>query len=232
MTNAALPRRRLLAAALALPAASVAIALPAVAAADPDAELLALGHQHAASLARYDALNDQCEAAYEAAIARSPTPDVLCMRKGDHPIVNVGWDGRFAGDIMDSEDVRRWRINSDMACILWPPRRREELLTRRAEILAAWEVWGNEREAANVACGVRALEHRLDAEGQALTDLEHRIFALRATTPAGWRLKATLAKRLIVDWSPEGEGTYEDHVVRSLLADLTCDAGPVSVIAS
>lgn len=56
----------------------------------------------------------------------------------------------------------------------------------------------------------------------ALTELEHKIFATRARTPAGWRLKARLASRVAVDPYPT-DGTYEDAVVRSLLADLTTE---------
>ena len=66
-------------------------------------------------------------------------------------------------------------------------------------------------------------KRHLDAEGQALTDIEHRIFAIPARTPAGWRLKARLARRVVVD-GYQPDGTYEDYVVRSLLADLTAEA--------
>jgi hypothetical protein len=208
-------RRALFAAA---PLLAAGAAAPAQAAhTGDDAELLELGRQHAASSARYDALDEQAMRAQEAACALSPKPDAIRIRAADRPIVDIGYNGRFVGDFMHPDDIRRWRINSDMTFILWPRRAREELLARRAEVLAAWEQWERASDAAHVACGVRAIEERLDDEGQTITALEHRILDTPAKTPAGWRLKARIARKVL---DPEPDGTYEDMVVRSLLADL------------
>lgn len=215
--NTALPRRRLLAGALALPAAAVAALVPAIAAADPDAELLELGRQHAETDARYNALNDRCEAVHEAAIAAyPPIPEVLRVRPEDRHFITLQENGFFNADA-----VRRWRGSGPGGGFIWPPSAMGRFDARRAEILAAWDSWMDAQYRARVAVGLIELERQLDAEGDALTDIEHRICALRAKTPAGWRLKARLARRAVMDPYPEPDGTYEDHVIRSLLADLT-----------
>ncbi len=50
-------------------------------------------------------------------------------------------------------------------------------------------------------------------------ELEKRLIATPATTPDGWRVKAKLAAHILGD---EPDGTYEDHLTRSLLADILC----------
>jgi hypothetical protein len=222
-----LPRRRLLAGALALPAATAAVAFPVLAAAeqDPDAELLELGRQHAEADARYDDLSDRCEDAHEAAIAAyPPMPEALRVRQNDGlsswppELAKLQSDGFY-----NCAGVERWRGRAPSGGILWPPAAIERFDARRAEVLAAWEWWSGAKEQANVAFGVRELERQLDAQGYAVTEIEHRIFALPAKTPAGWQLKAKLAKRVVVE-PYETDGTYEDHMIRSLLADLTAEA--------
>jgi hypothetical protein len=217
-----LPRRRILAGALALPAAAAVVAAPAIATADPDAELLELGRQHAEADARYDKLNERCEAAHEAAIASyPPAPEALRARQNDGlshfppELAKLQSEGVYNG-----KGVERWRACAPGGGYLWPPSALESFDARRAEILAAWDGWMDAREQASAAFGVRELERQLDAQGYAVTELEHRIFALPAKTPAGWQLKARLVSRVVADSYPP-DGTYEDMVVRSLLADLT-----------
>jgi hypothetical protein len=74
-------------------------------------------------------------------------------------------------------------------------------------------------------CGVTRIEAKLDAEGVALFELEQRIFAIPATTPDGWRLKARITAHII---QGREDDTYEDKLVRNLLADLLRPAEAVS----
>lgn len=218
-----LPRRRLLAGALAVPVAATAAVVPAIATADPDAKLLELGRQHAEADARYNDLNERCEAAHAAAIAAyPPAPEALRVRDNDrHDFASLQSDGLF-----NSDAIRRFRACAPGGGILWPQAAFERFDARRAEVLAAWDRWMDAQERARATVGLRELERQLDAQGYALTDLEHHIFALPAKTPAGWRLKAQLARRVVMDPYPESDGTYEDKVIRSLLADLTDHSSP------
>lgn len=213
-----LPRRRLLAGALALPVAATAAAVPSIAAAQ-DAELLELGRQHAVLQARCNGLWDQADIAFKAALAACPArPETLRIRLSDHPISNVDLGARRVGEFMDDRDLAGWRSNEDMAWVL-STRRRAEMLARRAELLAAWDGWWAACERAHVASGRRDIEAQADAEGEALTRLEHRIIDTPAKTAAGWRIKARIARQA----QGEPDGTYEDRVIRSLLADLLRD---------
>jgi hypothetical protein len=219
-------RRALFAAApavaLALPAASVAIGLPAVAAADPDTELLELGRQHAEADALYYALSDQCEAACEAAIAAYPPPPEALFHRPGKDRMWFSPDADFSRPV-DAWAAGEWRQALDRDASWLQLHRRGDMVERAKEIVAAWDSWMNARDQVLVTRGVRELERRVDAQGYAVTEIEHRIFAMRATTPAGWRLKARLARRVVMDpYAPDG--TYEDRLVRSLLADLTADA--------
>lgn len=215
-----LPRRRLLASALALPIAATAVAVPAIAAANPDAELLDLGRQHAEADARYNALNDRSEAAHEAAIAAyPPAPQALYHRPGIDPIwFDIRPD---FGAPADAWAVAQWRDCLSRDRWSGPLSKAEYVRVRAVEITAAWDGWMDAQEQVQAALGLPELERQLDAEGRALTEIEHRIFALRAKTPAGWQLKARLARRAVMDPYPQPDGTYEDLVVRSLLSDLT-----------
>jgi hypothetical protein len=227
--QSALPRRRLLAGVLALPVAAAAAVVPAIAAEDPDAELLELGRQYAEADARYDALNDQCEAALEAAFAAyPPIPEALRVRPEDR-LGFLGFDA-FHRDLHDdgffnAKGIQRWRGCAPGGGFIWPPAASDRFDARRTEVLAAWDGWMDAKEQAQAAYGLSELERQLDAQGYAVMEIEHRIFALQAKTPAGWRLKAKLARRVVLDgYKPDG--TYEDHVVRSLLADLTAAPEP------
>lgn len=215
-----LPRRRLLAGALALPAAASAAALPALAAVNPDAALLDLGRQYDAAQARYQALFDQADAAEaRACAAHPPKPEALRIREGDWYVGRRSEERAkldAQGGYMDGEIVSRWR-NGEANVVLLVPSRLDTFMARRAEILAAWDAWTEAKERVNVAHGVRALEAQADALGDTVGELEQQILETKAHTPAGWRLKARIVRRLFI----EPDGSYEDRALYSLLADLT-----------
>lgn len=217
-----LPRRRLLAGALALPVAAAAAIVPAVAAPNPDAELLELGRQHAEADAQYDALDARCEAAYLTAEAAYPAAPEVLRPKSSDGIAHFDAARLLSDGFYNAEGIRRWRAYGTGGPYIWPLAARERFEARRAQVLAAWDEWVAAKEVARAAAGVPELEEQLDALGYKVTALEDRIFEFRAKTLAGYRLKARLASRVVVDGhSPDG--TYEDRVVRSLLADLTAE---------
>lgn len=225
-TDRTLPRRRLLAGVFALPAVAVAAAMPALASAEPDAELLELGRQHQAATAHYHALGDRAEAAYDAALAQHPPkPEALRIQPGDWFVPHSAEGQARLGGFHDGEAVARWRRAGEpqtaMSLVM-----SEQLRARRAEILPAWEWWVAEKERLNVACGLRAREAEADAAGKVVWVLEDRTFEARAHTMEGLRLKARIALHVLGD---KPDGTYEDHLARSILADLTASPGQGAV---
>lgn len=213
-----LPRRRLLAGAFALPAVAAAAAAPALAAGDRDAALLQLGRQHEAARAHSEALWERANATFETALAQHPPkPEALRILPNDWnvPGIHTPARQRLAG-LMDGECVARWRESfTNQPDPKWSYR--DQFIARRAEVLAAWDGWVDAKERVNVACGLRDIEAQADAAEGALLELERRIFAARAHTIEGMRLKARIARAVLGE---EPDGTYEDRVVRSVLADL------------
>jgi hypothetical protein len=213
MTAQRLDRRRLLAGALAIPAAIVVAAPPALAGAHPDAELLDLGRQHAQAQRRYTEVADQAALVSERAQAAHPSmPEVLRKRQDDWFISRLG-----LGQFYTSDEVARWRTGIEREDYGLAAIQLTRLRTRGREIVAAWDGRIAAIEAMNVAHGLRRLETEADDLGDAYYDLERRIFEMKATTPDGWRVKARIAAHILGD---EPDGTYEDRLVRNLLADL------------
>jgi hypothetical protein len=216
MTHAlALPRRRFLAALPAAPFAVIALPAPASAADHPDAALLRLGAEHARLSERMAAVSQVCGEAIDRADDDWPAlPDVLRIRHDDW---FKGWRG--PGSYHDGESVARWSAaipspGPGVHCSASTVRR---FNARGHELAEAWNAHLARIEAVYTAHGVREAEALLDAAGQELTAAEHRIFNLRALTPDGWRLKARIAAGVM---GPEPDGTYEDQLARSLIADL------------
>jgi hypothetical protein len=139
----------------------------------------------------------------------------------------LAWSGEALqlGEIMNEEQVARCRkMHPDLPCILSPQSLRQRLQSRRVEILEAWDAWAETKERALAACGFPACGEEADALGEKLTELELRVFATKAHTPAGWRLKARVTYELVGD---EQDGTYENHALHSLLRDLIAEERPL-----
>jgi hypothetical protein len=213
MTVQRLDRRRLLAGALAIPAAIVVAAPPALAGGHPDAELLELGRQHTEVQRRYTEVADQAALVSERAqAAHPPMSEVLRKRQDDWFISRLG-----VGQFYTSDEVARWRTGIEREDYGLAAIQLTRLRTRGREIVAAWDAHLAAIEAVNVAYGARQLERAADDLGDAYYDLERQIFEMKATTPDGWRLKARITAHII---QGQEDGTYEDMLVRNLLTDV------------
>jgi len=200
-------RRGLLAAFAGLPALA---AVSAMATPHADAELLALARQHAEAGALYNAKAAEALAAHMRAEAETPAPPVM---------LHDDWytSPRDAGKPYTGREVARWREGMASEDIGLGPASMARFRQRGAEILAAWDARLIAHEAAKQRHACTALEAAADAAGQAHYALEDRVFEQPATTSEGLKVKAQLAADILGD---EPDGTYEDHLVRNILADL------------
>lgn len=195
--------------------------------AHPDANLLDLGRRHAAIAREADALAEAAIRAFELAEAQwPPKPDALRVR-GDDWFVPLR--GEKLGPFYSTDQVARWRasiVRNEANAQDLLAAQRARYLTRGREIVTAWDTYAGACAAINVAIGARVAEAEADAAGLALYALERRIFAITAATPEGWRIKASIAAQMLGE---DPDGTYEDALVRNLLADLL--AGSVTETA-
>jgi hypothetical protein len=142
-------------------------------------------------------------------------PAELQIRPGDC----FGAWARDRGGYHTAETVARWSraITENRAQALMSPETARRFDARGRELAEAWNAHLARIEAVYAVHGLREAEGLLDAAGQELMAAEHRIFNLRALTPDGWRLKARIAAGVM---GPAPDGTYEDRLARSLIADL------------
>lgn len=200
-------RRALLSAFAAFPA----VALPVAAASShPDAELLELGRQHAAAGAVYDGQTEAAALAEKQAEVEVPPPPV---------ILPDDWytSPRDAGQSYTLSAIERWRAGLARDDIGLSPASMARFRQRGAAVVAAWDNRLALREDARQRHDCASLDEAADAAGVAHYGLERRIFATPARTPDGLRVKAQIAVHILGE---ESDGTYEDQLMRSILADL------------
>jgi hypothetical protein len=117
---------------------------------------------------------------------------------------------------MTGADVETWRDALKQHWLIGEEAR-EKLRARARAIVEAWDSRQTAIREINVAHGVVALDCKAGEIGDELYRVELEIFALPATTPEGWRLKARIVSATLVG---QEDNTYEDAVIRNLLADL------------
>ncbi|HEX4197583.1 MAG TPA: hypothetical protein VHZ26_09075 [Caulobacteraceae bacterium] len=91
---------------------------------------------------------------------------------------------------------------------------------RCREVITAWEEWEPRYEAARIAIGVPEQFAILEKLDDAVIELEEQIFAMRARTLEGLRVKA----KIIDQYAFTGAPAHERRV-KSLVADLLGEAG-------
>lgn len=201
-------RRALLSAFAALPA----ITLPASSTAGPhpDAELLELGRQHAEAAALYDRLGDSAIEAEERAEADAP-PRPTMLREDWYT------SSLDAGKPYTPLEIARWREGLARDDIGLSVASMARFKARGAEVMAAWDAHIQGLADAKARHGCARAEALADAAGTDHYALEERIFATPAATPEGLKVKARIAANVL---GAEPDGTYEDQLIRSILADL------------
>lgn len=199
-----------------LAAAPVVATLPASAQASPhpDAEILDLERQHAISEAAAERLSDRAEELREVAQASRPAPPAALIVRPDD------WCAphNAVGLAFSSVSVARWRVlltagnyRENMT-----PGLADRFATRGGEVVRAWEAHRAAVETHPANVRAREASELASAAWRVHHEIEDRLFAIRTTTPEGWRVKARLLSKLIGD----PDGTYEDALTRNLLADL------------
>jgi hypothetical protein len=204
-----LPRRRLLAAVLALPVAALpAVAMAATAPADADAELISIcrsWQSTRAELHRVDDITTQTRARVDA--LTPPLPEVLRRRVGDRH----GW--QLPGSFHDFGSVEEWRNGLASLTTLHPGPYR----VRAEEIITAWDAHQAVRYQLLDACGVYALDDKADCLVGRLDRLEDQIFERKATTVAGLAIKAEILSQFM---SAEQPDTFEESLTVNLIRDV------------
>jgi hypothetical protein len=203
-----------------LVASPVVAAVPALTAPHPDAELLELARQHALAGEAAERLTDEaCELERRAAEQRPAKPQALTIRKDDWYAGPSDIGTPFA-----VTSVHRWRaaLASGDYRLRMTPRFADVFASRGREVVEAFDAHAQACEAALVATGYRRAQELAEAAWRVHFDLEGRLFATPATTPEGMKAKARVVAHVI----GEPDGTYEDAVTRSLLADLLGRSAP------
>lgn len=236
-------RRSLLAAFSAVPAATVAAALPLPVLAHPaapdamSAEAAELTRLYDATRRRTVVALAACEKA-EARYVRPPPPEVLFQQPDDPLLRSLGTtrrDGRpWYGDPDRIDILRGWDVDK-LRAYGW-----RKQLDRRAEILAAHQQWEDQQEAAKDAAGVTAT----DAEYRAAwrdeeVPVRNRILALRLADPAALALKVRVYLDSVgaIDWRAHFDdmladaveregGPWEDAFAASIIRDIVMAYAP------
>jgi hypothetical protein len=215
--------RRNLLCGLALAPAAVAISPPqAAASSHPDAGLLDLGQRWEIARAEARRLWNRAEVAEERSRERYPaTPGTLIVRPDDyfHSLRPSSAGLGTAPATFTGAQVTKWRnaLADGRYAELMSSGAKKRFEDRAREIVAAWDDHLDAKEAVSVSVGLRSAEAAAGAADRALQRIEEQIFAVRAATLEGFRVKA----RILADFLGDApDGTYEDALARNLLADL------------
>ena len=217
-------------------AATVAIpdAVPAQAAdSEPDAELIALGHEWAISRERLDLAWEEHDAAADRYGDGPPPPPDLFVRQSDgampyyaskHQPSGLAWYG--TPSVM--ERIRNLALDRMPAGILLDGSVRPAVpdlpaQARRAEIEAAYEDWQAACATAVAACGLTAAIDRTNAEIEINSALRRQIIDIPAVTLIGYARTSTLEQEAGLEAQ---QRELKAIGAERIFAEQTSSAGP------
>lgn len=177
-----------------------------------DAELLDLALQHAEAEEQDRIESDALDKVWS--LVHESTPDLppALLVEGSDWFYGHGQVGKpFRGD-----QVERWRAAlADAAYrINLSAGLADRFASRGNEVVTAWDAYQKDVEACAQLFGLPEAEEAARSRLKAIVELEKRIASTPATTPDGWRAKASIAKKL------SDRGDDLDIVLQSLLNDL------------
>ncbi len=231
---------------LTIAAASSAALAPAAAAAEPapDAELIALGRDFDAALARFHQASDTYEALDDLFEAQElpPWPTAATVRRWDHVLLRGRLNPfRYAiGDEYSEEDVEtlrewerphrpkfHWVRNAEgkreeryLGHRPWP-----RAIRRLEEIVAAVDARAAEIDRGRDELGAAAASTAFDEADDAMWGIIASVTAMQAFSPAGLTVKARVLAYLSERFGRIGGDDPERRLTASLLADIARAGG-------
>ena len=237
--TSALSRRRAIFGAVALAAAPVAIA-PAVAVAGDfpstgmSAEAADLQAEFRSVLAAYQATGARLEVA-ESAFVYVEAPEALYARPGDAILLG------FRRPVDSGIDGRRWYAERDLvddlraAPFCYMSGRVDEMaVTRRDEIVGAWDRWLDDTKAAEDACGYTATYEAWVVAQDAYHEFRKRLVELRTVDRDVMALKAEIVFERasdaagiddMLEAAMNADGVQQEAMAMSLVRDFIGQLG-------
>ena len=209
--------RRAIFAAAPIFAIAAAPAIPAIAATNPDAQLLALDAELTQRIAEKDRLGSVVDLAADRRDALTPKPPEALRRQFiDYGAITGVGRGEGYYSAMDLKAVRE-SLERHRATARNNNGLNTGFVVRCEEIVEAIEAYEPKREEAKRRSGLLEAEAAWEAAFDRVTEIELEIMAIRAQTKAGMAVKA----RLLATYSEFADDPpFEQKIMRSLLADV------------
>lgn len=196
---------------------------PALAAGEPDAELIKLG-RHFLDLVKLEAAADEArDRCIEAGQWPEP-PVTLRHRLEDHigglclPLVK----SLHRKGLSANPSLNRYYVEAEVKSLRRAPAprdpdQRKEQRARIAEIEREYQTWSDRCSVAGEAAGVDVAEAAVEEIRRAINSVVRRIAALRATTLAGMRVRALVISDMVTEEVDEPEDVL---MISAMIRDL------------